>query len=160
MEAVTCTGEPTVAPSPGEVIAICTPDGGVDGEPEPVPDPVVVPEPPVPDPVLPEPVVPEPPVVVPGPPVPEAVVPVLVPPDVSPLPVLEPVPPDVLEPEVPPPEEDVAPPTLGELSVAIGSLKLFDPLDPQPASASKANPESTTAPSRYRICLLTIRLGR
>lgn len=173
VEAVKCTGDPTVAPSPGEVIATCIPDAGVEGEPEPVPDPVVVPDPPVAEPVLPEPVVvpespvPEPvlpaPVVVPDPPLPEPVVPdpvvpdpVLVPPEVS-LPVLEPVVPDVPDPEVPLPPVGVPPPRLGEFKVAKESLKLFDP---QPANASKTNPEITTAPSRYRICILTVRLGR
>jgi len=107
-----------------------------------LPEPVVVPEPPVPAPVVPD---------------PEVAEPVLVPPDVSPLPVLEPVPADVPEPEVPLPPVGVPPPRLGEFSAATESLKLFDP---QPASASKTNPEITTAPSRYRICLLTIRLGR
>lgn len=157
VEAVKCTGDPTVAPSPGEVIATCIPDAGVEGEPEPVPDPVVVPDPPVAEPVLPA------PVVVPDPPLPEPVVPdpvvpdpVLVPPEVS-LPVLEPVVPDVPDPEVPLPPVGVPPPRLGEFKVAKESLKLFDP---QPASASKTNPEITTAPSRYRICILTVRLGR
>ena len=117
----------------------------------------MVPEPPVPEPVVPEPVLPDPVV-------PEVPEPVLVPPDVSPLPVLEPLPPVVLEPllpEVPepelPPPADVLPPRLGEFSVATGSLKL---LDPHPAIASKTHPASTTTPSRYRICLLTIRLAR
>lgn len=158
VEAVKCTGESTVAPSPGEVMATCIVDGGVEGEPEPVVDPVVVPAPPVVEPVLPEPVVvPEPPVVEPVVPDPEVPEPVVVPPEVSPPPVPDPVLPDVLEPEVPPPAVGVPPPRLGEFNVAKES---FMPFDPQPASASKTNPEITTAPSRYRICILTIRLGR